>query len=253
MNSLGKSGAGRRGRRRLIAPELGELNLDSGESAERQLYGLLRRGIMDGTLLPGSSITGRSIAERFGLSPTPVRDALKRLEADGVVESRNKSAYFVIDLSREQYLEVLDVRQEIEGFAAARAAREATPDDVDRIEALNERYASTTDLLETIRINFAFHFEIYKLAGSQLLIDLIENLWMRIGPSMYLHAEEYDTAAVARNHQLLIKALRASDPGAAATALRRDLKDAIKAITPRLPSRSAVSIPPSAYNPTLQD
>lgn len=228
--------ARRRGRPKTQAPELGTIDAALTDSVERQVYALLRRGMMEGSFAPGSSLTGRSIAERLGCSPTPVRDALKRLEADGVVVGRSKSAYFVFEPTREQYLEVLALRLNIEGFAAASAAKSATSDAVERIEVINERYVRASDLAETVRINFQFHFEIYRLARSQLLIDIVENLWMRIGPSMHLHAEGYDVAAVARNHRKLIEALRRNDVRAAEQAVRRDLTDAVKAIAPRLPA-----------------
>jgi DNA-binding GntR family transcriptional regulator len=221
---------GRRGRSRLIAPELGELDLSSGEAIERQVYRLLRRALMAGVFLPGQSLTGRSIAESLGVSPTPVRDALKRLGADGVIESRSKSAYFVGELSREQYLEVLNLRIRIEGYAAAEAARVATPEDIAQIEAIQARYTATQDVNESVRINFQFHFEIYKLVRSQILIDVVENLWMRIGPSMHLHARGYGLAQVIDNHRRLIEALRNNDSRAAERALQRDLGEAVKAI-----------------------
>jgi DNA-binding GntR family transcriptional regulator len=225
----------RRGRSRLIAPDIGELDLNQGPSAERQVYALLRRAMMAGVFLPGSSLTGRSIAESLGTSPTPVRDALKRLEADGVIESRSKSAYFVIEPTRAEYLEILNLRMLLEGHAAGRAAHVATPTDISRIKAINERYASTDDLGESIRLNFMFHFEIYKLAKSVLLLNVLENLWMRIGPSMHLHAQGYDIAEVAETHQRLVDALKRNDSKAAERALRHDLTQAVKAISPRLP------------------
>lgn len=242
MKSIQETSVERRGRRRAIAPEIGELSLETGESTERQLYALLRRAIMEGIFLPGASITGRSIAENLGVSPTPVRDALKRLEADGVIEGRSKSAYFVITLSREQYIEVLYLRQIIEGHAAARAAIKAKPSDVRRIQAIQDRYMGARDLEESVRIDFAFHFEIYKLANCQILMDVIENLWMRIGPSMYLHGDGYDLAAVGKNHQRLIDALKRNDPVNAEASLRIDLLDAMKVIAPKLSSKSAVPV-----------
>lgn len=224
----------RRGRPKTPAPELGTINTALPESVERQVYGLLRRAMMEGVFTPGSSLTGRSVAESLGCSPTPVRDALKRLEADGVVVGRSKSAYFVLEPTRQQYVEVLNLRLELEGFATGSAAKHATSTEVDCIEAINERYVVATDVAETVRLNFHFHFEIYRLARSQLLIDIIENLWMRIGPSMHLHTQGYDLAAVAANHRRLLDALRRNDTRAAELAVRKDMTDAVKAIAPRL-------------------
>lgn len=190
---------------------------------------------MSGVFVPGSSLTGRSIAESLGVSPTPVRDALKRLEADGVLQARSKSAYYLMTLSRAEYLEVLALRMQVEGYAADCAARVATPADVARIRSINDRYASTKDLAESIRLNFQFHFEIYKLAKSKVLLEIVENLWMRIGPSMHLHVRGYDVPEVVKNHRKIIDALKHKDAAAAKRALSEDMKEAIRAIAPLLP------------------
>jgi DNA-binding GntR family transcriptional regulator len=231
-----------RGRYRLETPDLGELDLDSSVSAERQVYLLLRRAIMSGVFIPGSSLTGRSIAESLGVSPTPVRDALKRLEADGVLRVKSKSAYYLIRLSRAEYLEVVALRLQVEGYAAECAARVATAADIVRIQNINDRYASTKDLKNSIRLNFQFHFEIYKLVKSKVLLDLVENLWMRIGPSMHLHVRGYDIQHVTETHRKIITALKRRDPAAARSALSDDLQEAVRAIAPLLPDETKGSL-----------
>lgn len=229
--------AGRRGRTRAIPPQLGSLDLSGGESIERQVYRLLRRAMMAGQIAPGSGLTGRSLADSLAISPSPVRDALKRLEADGVIESRNKSAYFVSELSREQYLDIINLRIQIEGYAAGEAARHAKADDVARIEAIHDSYTQTESFAESVRINYFFHFEIYKLARSPILIEVTENLWMRIGPIMHLHMHDYGVGEVSDSHQRLVEAIRRGDARGATRALERDLTVASKIIAPNLPSR----------------
>jgi GntR family colanic acid and biofilm gene transcriptional regulator len=242
---MAKRTVGRRGRVRLAAPKLGKLEAGSPYSVERQVYRLLRRGMMSGLLAPGSSLTGRSIAESLGISPSPVRDALKRLEADGVIESRNKSAYFVGALSRERYIDIMNLRVQIERFAAAKAAEVARPEDIRRLSDINRRYAATTDIAEALRINYLFHFEIYKLANSSILIDVVENLWMRIGPVMHLHMQDYGIGEVTDNHRQLISAIKARNPRGAARALEQDLREAAKIIAPKLSLNGSTSAVPA--------
>lgn len=236
----------RRGRTRLTAPKLGEIDPTSHISVERQVYALLRRSIMAGVFLPGASLTGRSIAESLGVSASPVRDALKRLEADGVVEGKSKSAYYITQLSRQQYLEIMALRIQIERYAVAQATKFASAEDIDRIEALHGKYVASVDIAQGIAINHAFHFAIYELARSQILIDVVENLWMRIGPSMHLHLQGYAIADVTDNHASLIEALRRGNPQGAERALERDLTSATKAIAPFLPA-DANRTPPLSF------
>lgn len=229
-SAIAKEAKTRRGRVRQIVPDLGSIDPNSAESAERQAYALIRRAIMMGVFEPGATITGRSIAESLGVSSTPVRDALKRLEADGVVEGRHRSAYHLKELTRSQYLEVMSLRALMEGRAAAEAAKLATDDDIVRLATINDEYRHATKR-ESIRANFYFHFEIYCLAKSQLLLDLIEKMWMRIGPLMHLHFLEYDQMEVAGNHAAIIDALRNHNPAAAQRALQRDLSAAARGIS----------------------
>ena len=191
---------------------------------------------MSGILAPGAAVTGRSIALSLGISPAPVRDALKRLESDGVVEGKSKSAYFVNELSRETYLEIMNLRRRIEGYAAAKASKNARPEDLAPLEKVNAKYIVARSMAESIKLNYQFHFGIYRLAQSDVLLDVISNLWIRIGPSMHLYLHAYDAKKVANNHAKIIDALRKRDGRAAELALHRDLDEAVKVIALRLPS-----------------
>lgn len=182
-------------------------------------------------------MTGRSIAMAVGISPTPVRDALKRLEADGVIEGRNKSAYFVKSLTREIYFEILNLRRKVEGYAAALAARNAKIDDILHLENINAKYLASRKPKATIQLNYQFHFGIYRLANSDVLLDVISNLWIRTGPIMHLYLTAYEGELVANNHARIIDALRKGDSAAAEAALQRDLDEAIKVIAPLLPTQ----------------
>lgn len=226
--------AGRRGRVRVPSPDIGRIDRDGTLSVERQVYALLRRAMMSGRFAPGAPLTGRSIADGLGISSSPVRDALKRLEADGIVSGRNKSAYFVSKLSRQQYLDIIDLRMLIEGQAAARAAELATAETIDRLKRIHKSYSETSEVAENVRLNYVFHFEIYKMAGSSIVIEVVENLWVRIGAVMHLHMQEYNAADVAESHGRIIASLEAGDAEGAAEALRRDLREASQIIAARL-------------------
>lgn len=226
-----------RGRKRPEVPELAALDAASGESVERQVYRSIKEALMAGLFPPGSAITGRSIALALGTSASPVRDALKRLEADGVIEGRSKSAYFVKALTRDTYFEILNVRRRLEGYAVNLAAENAEASDIRSLEALNAKYLASRDPRQTIKLNYLFHFGIYHLARSEILLEVISNLWIRIGPVMHLYLGAYDESRVANNHGKIITALKKRDGSAAEVALQRDLDEAIAVIAPTLPTR----------------
>jgi DNA-binding GntR family transcriptional regulator len=227
----------RRGRVRVVSPDLGAIDQALETSAEQQIYRLIKRAIMSGVFAPGDSLTSRSLAESFGVSATPVREALKRLEADGVLKSRLKSAYFLPVLAREDYLDLLEIRARVEGFAAATAALAATDRDVAALKRTNRAYSrSGRDIAEGFRLNYRFHFGIYQLTRSPLLLSVIENFWVRSGPTLHFHLHGYGIDQVTDNHDALVAALGRHDAKGAERALRRDLSEAAKVIAPQLPA-----------------
>ncbi len=248
-----KEAAGRRGRVRQATPSLGLVDAASDISLERQVYELLKRGIMSGVFAPGASLTSRSVADSLGVSASPVRDAMKRLEGDGVLKSREKSAYFLTELDRSDYEDIIALRLRLEGYATAEAAKVMDDATVAQLRQLNRDYTANVRMAsESLKLNFAFHFGIYRLAGSPVLIELIENLWLRIGPLLQFHAEDGDFTELTANHERIIDALAARNDRMAERALRRDLTDAARVIMPRLkadrrsPDPSANRLPNAA-------
>lgn len=242
-----KKPVGRRGRVRQTAPSLGSVDAASDVSLERQVYELLKRGIMSGVFAPGGSLTSRSVADSLGVSASPVRDAMKRLEGDGVLRSREKSAYFLAELDRSDYEDIIALRLRLEGYAAAEAAKVMDDATVAHLRQLNRDYMANVRMAsESLKSNFAFHFGIYRLAGSPVLIELIENLWLRIGPLLQFHAEDGDFTELTANHERIIDALAARNDRLAERALRRDLTDAARVIMPRLRAdKRSPDAPPS--------
>ncbi len=189
---------------------------------------------MSGVFAPGASITTRSLAESLQISGSPVRDALKRLEADSALESRNKSAYFLPLLSKKDYAEVLAIRVRLEGYAAREAASIISESQIREIEEFNNMYRNSNNVRDELLANFQFHLAIYKSIGSSVLVDTIENMWMRIGPTLHVDTLFGDGRPVVKNHERIIEALRHRDGAAAERALVRDLTEAAEVIMPRL-------------------
>ncbi|MBL8583980.1 MAG: GntR family transcriptional regulator, partial [Rhizobiaceae bacterium] len=97
-----EAGARRRGRPPSSAPDLVSVDSALVEPVERQVYRSIRQGLMSGVIAPGAVLTSRSLAAQLLVSPQPVRDALKRLEADGILESRPQSGFFLRGLTADE-------------------------------------------------------------------------------------------------------------------------------------------------------
>lgn len=223
------------GRPKTESPRLLRIVSSTDTSAERQVYQTLKNALMTGQIAPGSRLTTRSLSEELGVSPTPVREALKRLEGDGALVSRRKSAFFVNDPNIAEFNEILAIRLALEGLAIREATANTTKVKLTPAVAANKAYLRTlsrhpANAMETLAANFHFHFEIYKLSGSKTLIDMIESLWLRIGPTLRHYSPPKASNSIAKYHRRMIDSVARGDADEAESALREDLTSAARAI-----------------------
>lgn len=230
------------GRRKTAAPPLPQITPTDEISVERQVYQALRYALMSGAVRPGEALTSRSLSEAMGVSPTPVREALKRLDSDGALVSRNKSAFYVYEPDGADFTELYDIRLTLEGHATELAARRATPADIAMLRRLNDDYMAqmaqpVRDDRLLVELNFRFHFEVYRLSGSPILVELIEVLWLRIGPTLVRYNPTSGGDVFRIYHTEILEALERNDAKAAVEALRDDLTAAFRVLLPRLGAR----------------
>lgn len=142
------------------------------------IFSQLRNEILNGTLLPGTQLEEVQLANRFGVSRTPVRDALSRLEDLGLAERVNRGLE-VRGLDPEQVIQVYDMRILLEVEASGQAAKNRNLNDILTLEALLERDRSLekpTDAELVIQTNLEFHRAVWKATQNPVLIDLLERL-----------------------------------------------------------------------------
>jgi DNA-binding GntR family transcriptional regulator len=198
-------------------------------SVQDRVYGELRRWLMVGRFLPGESITLRNLAAELGVSPMPVRAALRHLIAEGGFEMLPSRAVRVPRMTRERLRELLAVRRELEGMATAQACRNMTQAQYREIEKLNASLMRALDAgnsAQILALNQRFHFAIYAIARSWVLLPMIETLWLRAGPFMHLAQSSPGARWDGRHHAELVRALRRRDARAAQRAIERDINTA---------------------------
>ena len=136
----------------------------------------LRSRIYSHQLPPGAWVDEQAIAAEFGISRTPLREALKVLASEGLVELRPRRGCYVAQLSEQDLDEIFPVMAILEGRCASEAAVKATPDDIRRLEAVHadlERHAATGDADRFFEANQLFHAILQELAGNRWLNQLI--------------------------------------------------------------------------------
>jgi DNA-binding GntR family transcriptional regulator len=227
---LGVAGTGDEtvGRAALITP----LSRDTlQEQVHRQLCDL----ILDGRLAPGETITIQGLADAFGVSPMPVREALKRLTAANALTIVSGRSVGIPRLSRARLSDLRDVRMEIEPLAAGWGVLRATPEDIAsaarHLEGV-EAAAAGGDLQGYLRSNHALHFAVYRASRSEILLRIIEDLWLQISP--YFHKLHASTAIANTHHREMVEALAAGDEAAVRRALRADIDSAYRSLIPQL-------------------
>jgi len=188
-----------------------------------QVKELILERILDGTYEPGERLVETRIAAELGTSQAPVREALRDLEILRFVESEPFRGSRVREISEEELIEIYPVRAAIEEVAAREAATRLDGD-VDALEAeldAMHRAADENDLHAQVEHDVAFHRLIVEASGNAILLETW--LSLGIGPRTIVTALRtgLDGHEIAERHRPVLEALRAHDPGAAGTALRR--------------------------------
>jgi len=192
------------------------------------IYGKLRAMLRDGRFGPGAKLKLRELAQEFGTSLTPVREALNRLAAERVLETAlNRTIVVPIPLAAE-VRESRRIRMELEGFAAAEAAAHITAAEMEQVEQFQSEYLQARqsgDVIGMQLANRAFHFTIYKAARMPLLLEMIENFWLRNGPLQHLlHQFGPDSSRPSNTlHQEIVAGLHERDADRARQGMRDDI------------------------------
>lgn len=141
-------------------------------------YEAVKRDILSGKLAPGSRIDQDALAEALGCSKIPLRSALERLAAEGLVQNHSFRGTTVSPLSLSELDEIYLVRCLLEKLATELAAARLTPDDLEALYGLVEWQEAVADDLDALlEANRAFHMKLYSLADRPLLLQIIERLW----------------------------------------------------------------------------
>lgn len=212
--------------------------VDREETLTEKVYGRLRGALVGGRLVPGQKLVHRQLAGELGVSPTPVREALLRLVSEGALELDARGIAWVPRLKPERYLEIMDLRVELEGLAAARAAALAIPADVERLRAIHARLLKSRqdkDVPTGLEENERFHFGVIAIARMPVLQRVVEHLWSQAGPTINLVLSVPRPAwPDGHPHEDLLDALAAHDPVRARAAVERDLRVYAQVVAPLL-------------------
>ncbi|WP_073255414.1 GntR family transcriptional regulator [Shimia gijangensis] len=192
----------------------------------QQVYQQLRELILFGELTPGQPVTIQGLVSELGAGMTPVREAIRRLTSEGALEFQGNRRVCVPTPDASSIEELIVARRALEPELAARAARNATAQDIrilNEIDLRLDQAIAKGDVGTYLRENYAFHAKLYEMAKSPILTEIADGLWLRFGPSLRVVCGRMGTQNLPDQHKEMMDALRAGDAERTAKAIEDDV------------------------------
>ncbi|KWX57105.1 GntR family transcriptional regulator [Mycobacterium sp. NAZ190054] len=194
------------------------------ESAASRIAAQLRTEILHGQIAPGSRLSQLSIAERFGVSRIPVRDALQMLAGEGLMHPSSNATAVVIGMSIPELQELYELREAVEPLATQIAVPKVGRADILIMRKQMAVMETSSEPPIWLAANADFHAAVYKRAGRPRMIELVEQLRRLTDRYLYMHLEVIgQTEHLHAEHAAILSAVENGDPALAARLTREHL------------------------------
>ena len=195
---------------------LTKINLDNYKPLRDVVFENLREAILEGKLEPGQRLMEVQLAEQLGVSRTPVREAIRKLELEGLVVMLPRKGAYVADVSLKDIIDVLEIRSTLEGLAAYLAADRITEEGVERLKAIAEDFKQSIerkDDIETLlKKDVEFHECIFNATNNTKLSQIINTLWEQVHRFRTTYISDFDTSThLVEEHNNILDAIISGD------------------------------------------
>jgi len=204
---------------------------DPNASAHERVYRSLRQQVMHGELDPGQAMTLRGLGMQFGVSMTPVREAVRRLVAEGALTLSSSGRISTPELTPERIEELAAIRAMLEPEMASRALPRAHFALIDRLAAINaanQEAVMAHNAVAYVRTNLEFHRTLYLRAQTPAMLALCETVWLQLGPTMRALYHKLRRRDMPHHHRVILAALRAGDEPGLRLAVRTDVTQGLR-------------------------
>ncbi|HET7629382.1 MAG TPA: GntR family transcriptional regulator [Bacillales bacterium] len=196
--------------------------------ARERIAAILREEILSGNLAPGQKLVETELCEDLGISRTPLREAIRMLEAEGMVESIPNRGSRVAEITIEDIQDIYEIRKCLEGLAAQKAASKMSPEVLAKLSSIHEKLSSVLRMgnwNEADLLNREFHSTIYRLGSNVRLIALIEQI-NQIGRFIRISAFSIPGRAeeVIKEHEAILSALKEGNSNKVGTLVEYNLQ-----------------------------
>jgi len=204
---------------------------DPNASAHERVYRSLRQQVMHGELDPGQAMTLRGLGAQFEVSMTPVREAVRRLVAEGALTLSSSGRISTPELTPERIEELAAIRAMLEPEMASRALPRAHFALIDRLAAINaanQEAVMAHNAVAYVRTNLEFHRTLYLRAQTPAMLALCETVWLQLGPTMRALYDKLRRRDIPHHHRVILAALRAGDEPGLRLAVRTDVTQGLR-------------------------
>ena len=198
------------------------------------VYFALRDAFTSGGFAPGDTVSLRDLAEQLGTSMTPVREAVRRLVAEGALVDTPSRTLQVPPFDANRMQDLKRARLALETLVLDLAMDRMTAETVAELEAVLNAPPAPDKTLPDLKQNYDFHFTLYRASQSEVLVPLVEGLWVQYGAYLNLIIKTEDALRMPehKHHEEIIAALKAGDREAAKAALVNDIERSFRVIIP---------------------
>lgn len=201
--------------------------------AHEVVYRRIRDKVLFGDLAPGQAVTIQGLVEEIGVSMTPVREAIRRLTAEGALVFQGNRRVCVPQMDENSFSELVFARQSVEPELVRMACKNISAEGISELHAIDQcvnRAIEAGDVPRYMFENHRFHFKLYGHANSRILGPMAEGLWLRYGPLYRIICGKWGTANMVDFHDEAVTALQAADAEAAAEAILLDIEQGFEIV-----------------------
>ena len=193
-------------------------------------YAILRQAILSGRFEPGEKLTIRSLSAQLGISPTPIRESLRRLAAEHAVEIAPNRFIRIPVMNGKELQDLRDIRTSLEGLATERAIAHITDETIASLNKIDATIRKLRDkgAVKAVVSNIQqFHFTIYRAADMPSLLRMIEGLWLRSAPYVNLLFPGYSQLERGNLRAMILTAIARRDASSAKRLMEADIGGAL--------------------------
>lgn len=212
-----------------MAGKLSKVNLNDYKPLREVIFNTLRDAIIVGELKPGERLMEVKLADKMGVSRTPVREAIRKLELEGLVNMLPRKGAHVADLSVKDIVDVLEVRATLDGLATSLSASRITDEELKELKHINSQFIGFIEkenLQGSVKKDVEFHDIIYRSSRNDKLMQIVSNLREQVQRFRVIYLKDYKSPKeLIKEHIDIYDAIYSRDPEKAQQVAQRHIKN----------------------------